>query len=413
MHQIVQNISILSNKVQKVEQHIIRDERFKDWCVKAKNLYNQMLYYWRQSIFGNIQYFTEYELVGLMQEYDEENFRALPANTSQQIIKVLFKNIKSWQKARKEYIKNPAKLLGRPKLPKYKKELSELYFTANQVKLKGGFVHFPKMIGIAPMKTNIQNIDCCRVIPKSNHFVVEFVYTVEEKPLQEFNGNWMGVDIGLNNIATGVTSNGESFIINGKPLKAVNHFYNKRKKQLQSKLKQITYTSKRIERLTFRRNQKVKDYIHKASKMIVDMAKENNITKIIIGKNENWKQSMNLGKRINREFTSIPHSSLIEKIQYKALLEGIEVISTQEAYTSKCSALDLEPIGKHETYVGKRKKRGLFVTADGTLINADANGALNIARLGLSVSGDEIIISDSVRRCVVHPKKMNILYNKI
>lgn len=398
--------------MQKVEQHIIRDERFKEWCIKAKNLYNQMLYYWRQSIFGNIQYFTEYELVGLMQEYNEENFRALPANTSQQIIKVLFKNIKSWQRARKEYAKNPSKFLGRPKLPKYKKDLSELYFTATQVKLKNGFVHFPKMIGIAPMKTNIPNIDCCRVIPKSNHFVVEFVYTVEEKPLREFNGNWMGIDIGLNNMATGVTSNGESFIINGKPLKAINHFYNKRKKSLQSKLKQNTYTSKRIERLTFRRNQKVKDYIHKASKIIVGIAKENNITKIIIGKNENWKQSMNLGKKTNREFTSIPHSSLIEKIQYKALLDGIEVISTQEAYTSKCSALDLEPIGKHETYVGKRKKRGLFVTAGGMLINADANGALNIARLGLSVSGNEMQISDSVRRCVVRPKKMNILYNK-
>lgn len=107
--------------MQLIEQHIIKDERFKDWCVKAKNLYNQTLYYWRQSVFGNIQYFSEYEIVGLFQEYDEENFRSLPANTSQQIIKALFKNVKSWQKSRKEYSKNPSKFLGRPKLPKYKK----------------------------------------------------------------------------------------------------------------------------------------------------------------------------------------------------------------------------------------------------------------------------------------------------
>ena len=230
--------------MQKVEQHIIKDDRFKDWCVKAKNLYNQMLYYWRQSIFGNIQYFSEFELVGLMQEYNEENFRVLPANTSQQIIKVLFKNIKSWQKARKEYAKNPSKFLGKPKLPKYKKELSELHFTSNQVKLKDGFVHFPKMIGIAPMKTKIPNLDCCRVIPKSNHFVVEFVYTVDDVPQKEYNENWMGIDIGLNNMATCV-SNKDAFIINGKPLKAINNFYNKRKKQLQSKLKKNTFTSKR------------------------------------------------------------------------------------------------------------------------------------------------------------------------
>lgn len=390
--------------MQKVEQHIIKDERFKYWCVKAKNLYNQVLYYWRQSIFGNIQYFSEYEIVELFQSYNEENFRALPANTSQQIIKFLFKNIKSWQKARKEYAKNPSKFLGRPKLPKYKKELSELYFTSNQVKLKDGFVHFPKMIGIAPMKTKIPNIDCCRIIPKSNHFVVEFVYTIEDLELKEYNGNWMGIDIGLNNLATCSSNIVEPFIINGKSIKAVNNFYNNRKKQLQSKLKENTFTSKRIERLTFRRNQKIKDYIHKASRKIVDTVKENNITKIIIGKNEKWKQSMNLGRKTNRQFTSIPHATLIEKIQYKARLEGIEVVITQEAYTSKCSAIDLEKICKHENYVGKRRRRGLFITAEGKLINADVNGSLNIARL---VLGDGIIKHDSIRSCVVQPIKIN------
>ena len=398
-------------KVHRVEQHIIRDDRFKGLCVKAKNLYNQSLYYWRQSIFGNIQYFSEYELTTLFAEYNEENFRALPSNTSQQIIKVLFNNIKSWQKGRKEYTKNPSKFLGRPKMPKYKKELSELHFSSNQVRLKKGFVHFPKMIGIAPMKTNISNIVCCRIIPKSNHFVVEFGYSVENVPQKEYNGNWMGIDIGLNNLATCVTKN-EAFIINGKPIKAVNNFYNKRKKQLQSKLKQNTFTSNRIKRLTFRRNQKVKDYIHKASRKIVNAAKVNNITKIIIGKNENWKQDINIGKKTNREFTLIPHATLIDKIKYKARMEGIEAITTQEAYTSKCSALDLEVIGKHETYLGKRKKRGLFVTETGKLINADCNGALNIARLGLSVNCNEIEISEQLMSCVAQPNKMNVLYNK-
>lgn len=390
--------------MQKVEQHIIKDERFKDWCVKAKNLYNQSLYYWRQSVFGNIQYFSEFELVGLMQEYNEENFRALPANTSQQIIKVLFKSIKSWQKSRKEYAKNPSKFLGRPKLPKYKKELSELYFTINQVKLKDGFVYFPKMIGIAPMKTKIPDIDYCRVIPKSNHFVIEFVYSCEDAPQKKYNGNWMGIDLGLNNLAACSSNAVNPFIINGKPLKAVNNFYNKRKKQLQSKLKENAFSSKRIERLTFRRNQKIKDYIHKASRIIINKAKENNITKIIIGKNEKWKQSMNLGRKINRQFTSMPHATLIEKIQYKAQLAGIEVIATQEAYTSKCSAIDSEKICKHETYIGKRKKRGLFITAEGKLINADVNGSLNIARL---VLGDGIIKHDSIMSCLVQPIKIN------
>lgn len=392
----------------KVEQHIINDDRFRSSCSKAKNLYNQMLYYWRQSIFGNIQYFKEYELIGLMQEYNEENFRALPANTSQQIIKSLFNNIKSWQKARKEYVKNPSKFLGRPKLPKYKKELSELYFTSTQIKPKDGYLTFPKIISVPAIKTKItkNQFKICRVIPKSNHFVVELIYEVQDVEIKEYNGNWMGIDIGLNNIATCVT-NDKAFIINGKPIKSVNNFYNKRKKQLQSKLKKDTYTSKRIERLTFRRQQKIKDYIHKASRKIVDTAKANDITKIIIGKNENWKQAINIGKKNNREFTLIPHATLIEKIEYKARMYGIEVLTTQEAYTSKCSALDLEIIGKHETYLGKRKKRGLFVTSTGKLINADCNGALNIARLGLSVTGNELTISDSVMSCVAQPSKIS------
>ena len=94
-------------------------------------------------------------------------------------------------------------------------------------------------------------------------------------------------------------------------------------------------------------------------------------------------------------------------------MEGIEVITTQEAYTSKCSALDLEVIGKHETYLGKRKKRGLFVTATGKLINADSNGALNIARLGLkSVTRNEIKISERIMSCMAQPNKMNVLYHK-
>jgi len=396
--------------MQRVEQHIIKDDRFKDWCVKAKNLYNQSLYYWRQSIFGNIQYFSEYELVGLMQEYNEDNFRALPANTSQQIIKVLFKNVKSWQKSRKEYVKNPFNFLGRPKLPKYKKELSELYFTSNQVKLKDGFVHFPKMIGIAPMKTNITNINCCRIIPKSNHFVVEFVYTIADVEQKQCNDKIFGVDLGLNNLATVVSTTGYSFIVNGRTLKSINAFYNRRKTKLQSQLKNKVFTSKRIERLTFKRNQKIKDYVHKASRFIVNEAVRFGVTEIVIGNNKNWKQNINLGKRTNQNFVSIPFNHLIEKIEYKAKELGIRVKITEESYTSKCSSYDLEPIQKHEIYVGKRTKRGLFRTAQNKYINADANGAVNIIR---KVFPNTVVsYIDGIRSCLVQPYKTNVLYNQ-
>lgn len=396
--------------MQLVEQHIIMDNRFRDWCVKAKNLYNQSLYYYRQSVFKNIEYFSEYELLGLFREFKEENYIKLPSHCGQEVIKTLFKNIKSWQKSRKEYAKNPSKFSGRPKLPNYKKELSVLSFNSCQVKLKKGFVHFPKTIGIAPMKTNITNIQSCRVIPKANHFVVEFVYKVADVQQKEYNNKALGIDLGLNNLATCVATIGSSFIMNGKPLKSINAFYNKRKAQLQSYSQNKFFTSKRIERLTFRRNNKVKNYIHHVSKSIINSAKELDITKIVIGNNKKWKQEINIGKRNNQNFVSIPHSNLIKTIEYKAKLSGIEVVITEESYTSKCSALDLEPICKHETYVGKRTKRGLFRTANGTKINSDANGASNILR---KVIGNEWIRPDSILSALIAPVRKLTFEQKV
>lgn len=392
--------------MQLAERHIVKNNAYKEICVKTKNLYNQALYYWRQSIFGKIEYFSEFELTGLFAEFCEENYKKLPAQTSQQVIKLLFKNIKSWQKSRKEYLKNPSKFLGRPKLPNYKKETSICIFTSQQVKLKDGYIHFPKIANLPLLKTKVDNICQVRIIPNSDHFIVEVVYEKKENKLQAYNGNWMGIDLGMNNLATCVTNNSAT-IYNGKPLKAVNHFYNKRKSDLQSKLPENKFLTRRIQRLTNSRNNKTENYIHQISHKIITQAENEDITKIIVGNNKNWKQEINLGKNTNRNFVSIPHSALIEKLKYKGLMVGIEVVITQEAYTSKCSALDLEPICKHETYVGRRKKRGLFKTKDGLLINADANGSCNIARL---VAGNEII-SDSVKRCVSHPNKVSI-FNK-
>jgi len=386
------------------EQHIVKTDEWRDWCVKAKNLYNQVLYYWRQSMFKNIEYFTEYEISGLFAEFNEENFRALPSTTSQQIIRHVFHITSSWKKAKKEYAKNPFKFSGKPKIPKYKKELSEVYFTAAQVKLKGGYAHFPKMIGIAPIKTNIQNIDCCRVIPKSNHFVVEFVYTIEDIVEKEYNNKSLGIDLGMNNLATCLSNTGESFLINGKPLKSINQFYNKKKADLQSKLKPNVYMSKRIKRLTFRRNNLIKNYLHNASKYIIDKVKELDISHIVIGNNKQWKTEINLGKKTNQNFVSIPHSYLINQIEYKAKKAGIKITITEESYTSKCSFLDLELIKKHKEYLGKRVKRGLFRTSTNRHINADCNGSGNILR---KVIGD-FEINDSIVRAASAPRIINV-----
>ena len=404
--------------MQLTEQHIIYNNEWKGWCVKAKNLYNQSLYYWRQSMFRNIEYFSEYELLKLFREFKEENYIQLPSHCGQEVIKNLFKNVKCWQRTRKEYRKNPKKFLGKPKMPKYKKELSILSFNNCQVKLKNGYIHFPKMIGVAPMKTKIPNgtkLGTCRVIPKKSYFVVEFIYEKQEQPIKDYNGKSLGVDLGMNNLASCLTNTGHSFIINGKPIKSINQIYNKKRANISSILpllpkinksktgNRIQYkTSNKIEKLTLNRNNKIKNYIHHASKFIVEKAKELDITKIIIGNNKQWKTEINLGSRTNQNFVSIPFATLITQIEYKAKLEGIEAIVTEESYTSKCSFIDLEPICKHEKYVGKRKKRGLFVTAQGKLINADCNGAGNIIRKVIK----DLEINDLILRAVIAPKKL-------
>ena len=156
-------------------------------------------------------------------------------------------------------------------------------------------------------------------------------------------------------------------IINGKPIKSINQFYNKKRAFLQSSLKSGIHTSKALGHLTDWRNEKINDYMHKASRFVINHCKAFNIGRIVIGKNDGWKQEINIGKRNNQNFVFIPFNRLIQQIQYKAKLVGIEVTTTEEGYTSKCSALDLEKIGKSRkdfgTYAGKRVERGLFRTS--------------------------------------------------
>lgn len=169
------------------------------------------------------------------------------------------------------------------------------------------------------------------------------------------------------------------FIINGKPLKSINQYWNKERARLQSLLGDKK-TSKRIQSITNKRNNKVKDYLHKSSRKLVDFLVSNNISTLVVGYNEEWKQGVNLGKRNNQSFVFIPYYTLIEQLEYKCRLEGINFILTEESYTSKCSFLDNEEVCKHEKYLGKRIKRGLFKSKEGKLINADLNGSLNILK---------------------------------
>jgi putative transposase len=163
-------------------------------------------------------------------------------------------------------------------------------------------------------------------------------------------------------------------------------------------------TSKKLQTLTLKRNNKIKWSLHNYSKYIINYAIKNNVSEIAIGYNKFWKQKVNLGVETNQSFTQIPFDTFLKQLKYKAELNGISILLNEESYTSKCSALDLEPIQKHKEYKGKRVERGLFQTANNLIINADQNGSMNIGR---KVFGNDFIKFNT--GCVVHPVKVTPL----
>lgn len=258
------------------------------------------------------------------------------------------------------------------------------------------------------LTTKVQQVKQVRIVPKTYHYAIEVVY--EQKPVtQSASGveGIVGIDIGLNNLAT-ITSNRPEvlpLIINGKPLKSINAYYHKTKAVLQLQLKGERTRSSRIQKLTHKRNCKIDNYLHGCSRFILNHLAANRIGTLVIGYNDEWKQGINLGCRNNQNFVAIPHARFIEMLTYKAQLAGIAVVVIEESYTSKCSFLDNEPIGKHSQYRGKRIKRGLFRAGDGRLINADVNGSANLVRKAFPNAFAEGIQGVVVRPVRVTPYK--------
>jgi len=368
------------------ERHIIKksDCRFEELqsiCKLSKNLYNVALYKTRQHFFEHNKFLTAFSLDGILRKEQNIDYNTLPQKVSQQTLKMVEQNFKSFFALLK--LKNKGKYNSKIKLPKYLDKNGEYItiYTSQAISkkvLKCGFIQLSK--SSVKIKTNIKEIQQVRLIPKGSHIVVEVLYKVEEKEILENNNRYVSIDLGVNNLCTIGSNVLKPIIINGKPLKSVNQYYNKQLAKLKSELKNEKKTSKRIKSLTAKRNNKVNDYLHKSSRLIVNYLVSNNISTLVIGKNKEWKQNANIGKRNNQNFIQIPHTRFIEMLAYKCKLEGITVIVKEESYTSKCSFMDNEPIKKHKVYLGKRVKRGLFQTKEKRLINADVNGSLNILR---------------------------------
>jgi putative transposase len=197
-------------------------------------------------------------------------------------------------------------------------------------------------------------------------------------------------------VLAALTSNKAGFVprlVSGKPVKAINQLYNKQREHLQKQLaraKEPRFTSHRLDRITTKRNRRVLQYLHTASRRVIDLLVEEGIGVLVLGKNPYWKTGVALGKKHNQEFVQIPHAKLLELLTYKAEAKGIQVLVTEESYTSKASFLDLDPLPVYDPaqgaeqeerprFAGRRDGRWYRVKGRAP-IHADVNGSYNIGR---------------------------------
>lgn len=402
-------------KVNRVEQHIIHKTHgafsiIDKLSFKSKNIYNYANYVVRQEFIRNNKWIRYNELANMIK--NSEPYRDLGSNVGQQTLKVLDKNWKSFFVGIRGWSKNKNKYKGRPKLPNYKDKekgrfpliIDNIKFTIVDEYLRFSWKPLKELNNT--FRTNVKGkLLQVRFIPKSNNYIMEIVYEVDTPEVKRISNRIASIDIGINNLAT-VSNNFDQqpFIINGKPLKSINQFYNKKKSNTSSdlKIRHDKNWSNKLQRLTDKRFNKIKDYIHKSSKNIVDWCIENNADTLVIGKNKEWKQEINIGKRNNQNFVSIPFEMLISQLEYKCENVGIKFVETEESYTSGTSFLDKETPIKTNYNKSRRIKRGLFKSNEGVIINADLNGSYQIMKKVFPEA-----FADGIEGAGLHPVRVN------
>ena len=379
----------------------------------AKNLYNSTLYYQRQSLF-NSDFQNYYAVTREFTYTNQPDYRALPAKVSKMVQRLVDKNFKSYFALVKT--KNTEGCTPKVRPPKYLDKTDGrciVPYPKDALSLKvDGYVKLSKTSIMIKTKVPKEDIQGARIVPKGNHYIIEILYRVVSRPLRyELPKRVAFIDPGLNNLMT-VTSNCfNPILVNGRPLKAINQLANKELAKLKSKLSlRGLYTSPLLQSVYNKRARRITDMLHKITTQLVNYLDSHNIDTVIFGHNVGQKQDINLGKVTNQNFVQIPFTQLIAQLQYKCQLKGIKFILTEESHTSKCSFLDKEFVEHHETYKGKRVKRGLFKTSEGILINADVNGSLNIGRkyltqLGLYTDG----LHQSLLQFMVNPQLVKFI----
>lgn len=376
--------------VNRVEQQVIKKSHpmwkvIDENCFYSKNLYNYANYIIRQEFIENGKYIKCHDLDKMLQK--SKDYKQLMSQPSQCTLQVLDKSWKSFFVAIKDWKKNPNKYLGMPKLPKYKDKNGRFpWFIKNNCSyIEGEDLKFrvKRLYGYDFQTKAKGRLICVRFIPKGCVYIMEVVTEIEIPDIIENeNINIASIDLGVNNFVTLTNNIGhQPIIINGKGVKSINQYYNKQKAKAQSNLmkRNKKYWSNNLNILTFKRNMRVKNFIHNASRYIVNWCYENQIDTLVCGLNKTWKQECSMGKITNQKFTYIPYDMLIKQLEYKCQAIGIRFIITEESYTSGTSYLDGEVPCKENYDKSRRVKRGLFQASD-KLINSDVNGSLQILK---------------------------------
>ena len=352
-------------------------------CFKSKNLYNAALFEFRQSFFDKeLDTLTWQNINRIFNQSNQFDYRELPSKVSNTVLKKLGNNISSfWSLIKKSDYKQKVRL------PKYLHKTDGRFIVefnkqtfSNKRDEDNNLIICKSSLDLR-IPTKVEKPQQVRIIPKVGCYVIEVVYGVEENRLKQ-NQRVAAIDLGLNNLAAVVTNDGDNpILISGRKIKSINQYYNKMTSKKQALLPYNVFTSKSLDRLWLKRNNKISYEIHKITKFLANYFDERDVSKVIIGNNSGWKNGINIGKRNNQNFVNIPYTKFINQLTYKCKSLGITVIVREESYTSKASFLDYDEIpnykeGAKHKFSGKRIKRGLYRSTT-RKINADVNGAYN------------------------------------
>lgn len=386
------------NHLSKVEYNVLKEQ-----CHISKNLKNQVLYEIRQKFFSDKSYLNYNEVYKLLKTSD--NYKLLQSNMAQQIMRKVDAEFKSFFGSLKSH-----KVAHRVSIPHYLPKDGYNQLVIQQINIRNGKFQMPysKEYAKTHKKFNIKipailsdkMIKEIKIIPKYNARFFEISYTYEvEDEVSKIDLNKtkaLAIDLGINNLCTCATSDGDSFILDGRKLKSYNQWYNKENARLQSikdKQKLGKTLTKRQASLLRKRENRIRDYLGKTAKKIISYCLEHNIGNLVLGKNKGFQQKSSMGKVNNQTFVQMPFYKLQQKLEYQCKIYGIDMVEQEESYTSRASFWEQDEIpvygdSKQYSFSGKRIKRGLYQTSSGRLLNADVNGALNILRKSNVVSLD-------------------------